>query len=357
MKGSHSLRLRPRLKLALTLKLTLFFGIIIISIFSKQKNPYETLGIQKNASKSDIKKAYRKFALRCHPDKVPANQREEASEKFKLISEAYEILSDPEQKERYDRYGDVNINGSNNPDNDAQTGFSFQTNHPNGFNFHTTSAGMDGQDMNNIDLSSLFEQFLGGGGGGNLFGQGQGAPPQFGFGGHQQQQQRRTRAQKPVQRTFSCSLDELSKGCRKRLKVKHNVDDPIRMGSGDFEEKIYTIDVKPGWKSGTKINFKPQGSFPPITFVLKEKSHKYLVRKNNDLIWKCNISDSQADKALKLKLPLPDGTTVDVLTEDILPIRDGDTKLIPGKGMPIKGGPYRGDLIIEFQVKKVSRQS
>ena len=156
---------------------------------------------------------------------------------------------------------------------------------------------------------------------------------------------------------FSCSLGELAMGCQKKLKLtsENPTFDP-RTGEKYVEEKIYTIDVKPGWKSGTKINFKAQGSFPPLTFILKEKPHKFLVRKNNDLIWKCKIADTQANKALKLKLPLPDGTDIEILTNDILPIQNGSSKRIKGKGMPIKGGPERGDLIIKFQVEKsVSR--
>ena len=68
-------------------------------------NYYDVLSIDKNASLDEIKKAYRKLAIKWHPDKNP-NNKEESEEKFKLISEAYSVLSDPEKKTEYDLRGD-----------------------------------------------------------------------------------------------------------------------------------------------------------------------------------------------------------------------------------------------------------
>src|SRR5947208_559638 len=70
---------------------------------SKTMDYYETLGVTKGASEDEIKKAYRKMALKYHPDKNPGDA--EAENKFKEVSEAYEVLSDPKKKEMYDRYG------------------------------------------------------------------------------------------------------------------------------------------------------------------------------------------------------------------------------------------------------------
>ncbi len=72
---------------------------------------YDLLGVEQNASKSDLKKAYRKLSLKWHPDKNP-NNKEEASEKFKKISEAYSVLSDPEKKKIYDQYGIDGLQGN-----------------------------------------------------------------------------------------------------------------------------------------------------------------------------------------------------------------------------------------------------
>lgn len=73
------------------------------------KDYYKTLGIQKGASDEDIKKAYRKLALKFHPDK---NKAADAEEKFKEIAEAYEVLSDKKKRDVYDKYGEAGLKGS-----------------------------------------------------------------------------------------------------------------------------------------------------------------------------------------------------------------------------------------------------
>ena len=74
------------------------------------KDYYEVLGLQKGASEDEIKRAFRKLAIKYHPDKNQGNK--EAEEKFKDINEAYQVLSDPEKKARYDQYGTVDFDGS-----------------------------------------------------------------------------------------------------------------------------------------------------------------------------------------------------------------------------------------------------
>ena len=74
------------------------------------KDYYEVLGLQKGASEDEIKRAFRKLAIKYHPDKNQGNAEAEA--KFKEINEAYQVLSDPEKKARYDQYGTVDFDGS-----------------------------------------------------------------------------------------------------------------------------------------------------------------------------------------------------------------------------------------------------
>src|SRR3989338_8173895 len=74
-----------------------------------KKDYYEILGVPKNATLEEIKKAYRSLALSHHPDRVPAEKKKEAEEKFKEISEAYGVLSDPQKRAMYDQYGHQGI--------------------------------------------------------------------------------------------------------------------------------------------------------------------------------------------------------------------------------------------------------
>ncbi|MDR2630950.1 MAG: molecular chaperone DnaJ [Spirochaetaceae bacterium] len=113
-----------------------------------KRDYYEVLGLQKNASKDDIKKAYRKLAIQYHPDKNPGNK--EAEEKFKEATEAYEILSDDQKKAAYDQFGFAGVEGMAGGSQDFSSAF-------HGF-----------EDIFG-DFSGIFDTFFGGGGGGSRF--------------------------------------------------------------------------------------------------------------------------------------------------------------------------------------------
>ena len=74
---------------------------------AEKRDYYEVLGLQKGASEDEIKKAFRKMAMKYHPDKNPGNK--EAEEKFKEVNEAYSVLSDPDKKSKYDRFGHAGV--------------------------------------------------------------------------------------------------------------------------------------------------------------------------------------------------------------------------------------------------------
>ena len=138
---------------------------------------YDTLGINKGASSSDIKKAYRKMAIKYHPDKNPDDKA--AEDKFKEAAEAYEVLSDSDKKARYDQYGHQAFEGG-------------------GFG--------GGGGMNMDDIVSQFGDIFGGGGGFGGFG---------GFGGQRQRVKKGSNLRIRVKLT----LEEIANGVEKKVKV------------------------------------------------------------------------------------------------------------------------------------------
>ena len=149
-----------------------------------KKDYYEVLGIEKNATPAEIKKAYRKMAIKYHPDKNPDDKT--AEEKFKLAAEAYEVLSDENKKARYDQYGHQAFDG------------------PQG------GGGFGGGGMNMDDIFSQFGDIFGGGGGG--FG---------GFGGGGQRQARVKGSNMRIR--VKLTLEEIAKGAEKKVKVRRKV--------------------------------------------------------------------------------------------------------------------------------------
>ena len=111
---------------------------------SEKRDYYEVLEVSKNASADEIKKAYRKQAIKYHPDKNPGDK--EAEEKFKEAAEAYEVLSDPQKRQRYDQFGHAGVNGG--------------------------AGGFGGGGMSMDDIFSHFGDIFGGSGFGDFFGGG-----------------------------------------------------------------------------------------------------------------------------------------------------------------------------------------
>lgn len=222
--------------------------------------------------------------------------------------------------------------------------------------FGGPSASGGGGDFAHVDLNEILRQMMGGlnnmGGPASSSTQGMGGggtTSAFGnydaYSGTQQQYQRKSNT-KEYTRPVYCSLEDICKGCTKKLKVSF----PL---SG---EKIYTIHIRPGWKEGTQIKFPTSRSrndagiqveYPPMTFVMKEKKHPFLQHRGNDLYWKCKLTSRQAEKGAKLRLPLPDGSTLEVSsTKDTT---SGEQMRVSGRGMPMKNGE-KGDVVIEFMV-------
>lgn len=348
---------------------------IFITAASAMKRPsyYEILGVDKSASDKELKKAYRKASLRYHPDKKGGSE-----EKFKEINAAYDTLSDPQKRQIYDLYGEAGLESGAATGPDAST-FGFTPGRGNPFSasgdgrstFQSFFAGNGGtkfqqrsfniggaggaDDGVNIDLSDLLRQMMGVQGmGGGLSSSGPFSQQDHGT-TYQQQRQK----PKSYKKTLKCTLEDLATGKTKKMKVTFGQ-----------KEKVYSIPIKPGWKTGTKVTFNGSarpGGIPTMIFVVEELPHKFLRRDGDDLIYICRISEEQARRgAIKVKVPLPTGET----WTHVFPstnndrtsspfsstpsISDGQRHSEENKGMPIKGGPQRGKLIVEFRIKSAS---
>jgi DnaJ-class molecular chaperone len=284
---------------------------------SSNERYYELLGIKKseNPDENRIKSSYKKMALKWHPDRNLKN-KETAEKKFKEINEAYEILSNPEKRKLYDQFGEdvAQGRGGGNP---------FAGGGPFGGGgtrvFFTSGGGMPGGFR---DPHDVFASVFGNSEMGNLFGQ----------------TERPQRRNKLFTYDFGVSLEELCNGCEKKMKVS--------VGSNS---QIFKIPVKPGWKTGTKITFDLDRG-DKVQFRVVEKGHDYLIRQGNNIRWVCTLKKSQIDKGVKLTIPTPMKEEKLELDTRNKYITHGTVITVSGKGMPIKGGPSRGDFLIEFRV-------
>ena len=151
-----------------------------------KKDYYEILGVEKSAGLADIKKAYRSLALTHHPDRVPENEKKQAEEKFKEISEAYGVLSDAQKRQLYDQHGHAGIDQNYTAEDIFR-----------GADFSSIFEGGAGVNLNDI-LSQMF------GGGGDVFGGGRGS--------------RRSRG-RDIQYETQLTLEEAFTGIKKTIKV------------------------------------------------------------------------------------------------------------------------------------------
>lgn len=320
---------------------------------------YDVLGLSRSATDDDIKKAYRKMALKFHPDK---NKSPGAEEKFKEVAEAYEVLSNKDKREIYDKYGEEGLKpGAGGGGGTGGPGGATYTFTQGDFDPHATFRSFFGSE----DPFKMFFSFGGGpqrhtfytsGGGGSdmdvdddFFGGG----PRYGGGGGSEGGYRRKRQDAPVLRDLSVTLEEVFRGCTKKMKITRTIVGPD--GQRRVEDKVLTIDVKKGWKPGTKITFPQEGDQVPnsipadIVFVLKDKPHPTFRRDGCDLRCKLPISLRDALVGCSVQVPLIEGGVLPLRLSNV--VKPGSVTRVTGKGMPnSKDASHRGDLLVEFDV-------
>ena len=353
-----------------------------------KRDYYEVLGVDKSASADDIKKAYRKMAIKYHPDKNPGDK--EAEEKFKEAAEAYSVLSDADKKARYDQFGHAGVEGAGP---DFSGGFG---------------------NLNDI-LNDLFGGAFGGGFGG--FG-GFGG----GFGGQRGQRQQRVYRGRDIRVRVKLTLEEIAKGVEKEISIEKNVPCtecggkgaknssdiktcPACNGTGqvqrvvnsflgqtvtystcqqcDGEGKIIsnpcrscngtglvrkreTIKVKipAGVEAGMQLTLQGEGHAAKnngingdLLVVIEEHEHPNLKRDGNNLYYTKIISVTDAMLGAEVTVPCLDGDykiKIDAGTQS------GEVVRLRGRGLPsVNGYGGTGDLYVKIAVwipKKLNKE-
>lgn len=338
------------------------------------KDYYKILGIPRTASDDEIKKAYRKLALKNHPDK---NKAPGAEEKFKEIAEAYEVLSDKKKRDIFDKYGEEGLKGGT-PSSGGHSG----PNDP-GFTSYTFHGDPKATFAQFFGSASPFQTFFdfGGQGSNRIFGFGDddmdvddpfnlgmgparpGGPGgafrshSFNFAGSNPSRGgSKDRAQDPpIEHDLYVTLEDITRGCTKKMKISRRVVQPD--GLIKKEDKVLTINVKPGWKAGTKITFQKEGDQgrgkvpADIVFIIRDKPHPLFRREGSDVRYTCKLSLKQALCGTVIEVPTLSGDKITLnLSREI--VKPNLVKRIQGHGLPFPKEPSRkGDLLVAFDIK------
>ncbi|MBD3226884.1 MAG: DnaJ domain-containing protein [Candidatus Lokiarchaeota archaeon] len=317
---------------------------------SSKRDYYEVLGVSKNASEKEIKRAFRKKARKYHPDVNPNDPS--AEEKFKEINEAYEVLRNPETRKQYDRFGHDFKRYKNVPPGwrpgGAQAGGARTGGGPGfGDDFkrytYTTSGPGGGQ----VNFEDLFGSSRGGFGGvGDIFGDLFGDVFNVKSGRAGTSRRARPKSGDDLKYPLDITFEESYKGTTKNLRFRN---------PGTGQMKTVKLKVPSGIKSGTKLRIAGEGmpgkrgGGPGDLYVeVNVGSHPIFSREGNNLIGKANIKYSQAVLGAKVPVPSLEGR----IRLTIPPGTPNGKKFrIPNKGFKVMNRNKRGNLIIEINVE------
>ena len=303
-----------------------------------KRDYYEVLGVEKTATADEIKKAYRKKAIQYHPDKNPGDK--EAEEKFKEAAEAYEVLSNPDKRSRYDQFGHAGVGGA------AGGGY----------------GGFSGQGMSMDDIFSMFGDIFGGHSGFGGFGG-------FGGGGGQSRQRKFRGADLRVKAKLT--LKEIAEGTEKKFKVKKYVPCSHCHGTGAEGNSgtetcptchgtgsVTTVKIPAGVAEGMQVTIngkgnagKHNGVAGDLLVLIEEEKHPELIRDESDLIYNLLLSVPQAALGGTVEIPTIDGKAKIKIEPGTQP---GKVLRLRGKGLPnINSYGYStgtGDLLVNVSV-------
>jgi len=276
------------------------------------KDYYKVLGVERDVSQADLKKAYRKMARKYHPD---VSKVSDAEERFKEVNEAYEVLGDESKRSQYDTLGSNYQNGQN---------FNPPPGWEGGFDFNQFGAGGGRGPANEGGFSDFFESMFGGGMGGAGF-------QQSGFGGHQQQQRRKPPAETMILRV---DLEDIFAGGKKK----------VRLPSGSNIE----VKIPKGFEDGKKIRLSGKGSNgADIHLKIQINKHpRYKVEDKNIYLdlpiapWEAALGANVEVETLagKIKLKIPEGA------------ESGKKMRLKGRGLPSTSSSMSGDQYVVLQM-------
>ncbi|WOD40039.1 DnaJ C-terminal domain-containing protein [Nodosilinea sp. E11] len=286
------------------------------------KDYYAVLGVSRTADADDIKQSFRKLARKYHPDVNPNDKTAEA--KFKEVSEAYEVLSDPDKRKKYDQYGQYWQQASR-----AGAGTPYGS--------PGDMGGFDFSNYGSFDefINELLGRFATSGGSGRTYPYGTpaGGPSGAGF-GYDPSVGQSFDQEASIRLTFS----EAFHGAQKRL----------RIGNDNVEVRI-----PPGAKQGSKIRLKGKGPLNPYTkqpadiyLVVQLDTHSFFKLEGDSLTAEVPIAPDEAVLGGKIDVPTPDGSVTMNLPAGT---RSGQSLRLRGKGWPRPKGD-RGDLLIKVVI-------
>lgn len=337
-----------------------------------KRDYYDILGVSRNADQAEIKSAYRKLAIKYHPDKNPNNT--EAEEKFKEAAEAYEILSNPEKKQRYDQFGHAGASGG----------------------------GFGGGGMNMEDIFSQFGDIFGGGG----------SPFESFFGGGGQRGGRRVAKGSNLRIKVKLTLQEIAKGSEKKIKVNKQIVCKTCDGSGAKDkssfhtcrtcggtgsvrrvtntilgqmqttstcptcngegveisakcstchgdglvrgEETISINIPAGVSEGMQLSMSGKGNAAPrggvpgdLIILIEELPHETLKRDGTNVIYDLYVNFVDATLGTSVEVPTIDGKAKIKIEPGT---QGGKILRLKGKGIPEVNSYHKGDQLVYVNV-------